>query len=412
MKYHFKNLFQHAFLGFVVAALFGVNDTAMAADEGVLLSSVLGTHGTKYEDGGYTTNIRNPIDIPGINPFKTYAQNLSDFTGAVGAGKLNRYGTVVHLIYGGKFFSNVGPFLDAIKADGGAGYSQYVSDIYGLVKHRPNTIFQVGNEIQNQYVSESFHLWLKDGLPGVSNDLAVPPLYAKYWLGPMARGCKEQGCVIALGSIANVTSQAGLAFLDALLRYRFDATDGTYLSGKTVAQVVDYCAIQYTQTSAKWRAPKDLCRAYGLKTLNTEEVGAGAAERGLGMVSYLKSVGRCLDDAALYGQCTVYGWGSWIEPNSVNAGMPKLVAYVGNERLFKAADVAATGTGLEVYALRVGTTNKRLLMITGGTLTGITGATSGVVYVYSDAGIQELPLTHIHVELGKTKTAYVEVTLN
>ena len=338
--------------------------------------------GSHYSRPAWTGNIRTPSDVPAkIDPSKSYADNLADFTSTVA--NLSAYNVTVLQNFGGKEASTVALFMSAVQADAGAGLRSHMAAKGSLTTNYPKAYWQIGNEINNPTLSASFHTWLNDGLPGAWNDQSIISAYVEYWLAPAVAGLRQgnPNAKIILGSVANAANASAVSFLAALVDYTILGTNAPSLAGKRVRDVVNTGSIHYSMTSTNWMNPIRVFTDRGMKVWSTEEVGNIGATQGLCMVRFVKSAGRLF---SLTDPGKLFIWGASISPNSCDSMASVVADAAGSNALVPVAS-KATGTGLEVYAYRAGTQRLEFIMSDSGTLTGVEG--TGTVYVYDANGV-------------------------
>ena len=361
--------------------------------------------GTHYGES-WSATVRTPSDVSDvINTSISYADNLTSF--AATTGNLAKYSTAILQVFGGREYTNVAAFLDAVKADQGAGLRAHLAAKAALTKGMKNVYWQIGNEINNgPKLSPSIHQWLGDGLAGGSNDLTILPTYVEMWLAPSVAGLLEgdPSAQIVIGSVANAAGAT--AFIDALLDYQIAGTYAPTLAGKFVREIAKTGSIHYSMGSETWQTPIDQYTSRGLAVWSTEEVGAGPAEKDLCMTAFTKAVGRMF---SYNPKGKVFAWGAGLGTNTCDQWMPTLTGFIGANALKPVSAGKISGLNIEAYLYAVGTTGKRVAFIIaplGGTLTSVSG--TGTIYVFRDTGVETYPASQsLSIPLDGNSAAYV-----
>jgi hypothetical protein len=356
--------------------------------------------GTHYSTS-WTSTVRTPTDVgAAYGATLSYEKNLANFKPA----NLPKYGTAVLMAFGGKEQTTVLPFLDAVAVDGGVAMRAHMA-AKGLATVGMNNVYwQLGNEINNNKLSESIHVYLKDGKTGTSTDLTIIPTYAEQWFAPLAAGLRQgnPNAKLILGSVVNAATTESQAFIKALLDYKLVGTYAPSLAGKKVSEVINVGSIHYSMQTGAWEKPLQLFADRGISVWSTEEIGARSAESGTGMVRAVKVLGNAFDWWLNHGTSPdngkVFLWGAALGADlSIDKFMPELSTFLANGELEKDTSATVTGINVQAKTYRVKGTGKRIVFITPSgskgqiaTITGITGAQTGLARAYRSTGMSSV----------------------
>lgn len=345
--------------------------------------------GEHYVSAGWAENIRTPSKVK--DAFTMSAASPLDLTGfyaTIGYAKENAEN--IFQLFGGREVESVAPFLEMIVTNTQA----YRDNVRAKGEASdPSICWEVGNEINNPKVSGSIHTWIGDGIPGAYNDQTTIPTYAEVWLAPAAQELRKAGACVMLGSIANAANKDALAFTAALLDYTIIGSLAPDLAGMKVRDVIHWGSIHYCAGTPTGCA--DAISVFGALPVDiTEEVGATAALKNLGMVAAIKAIGRSLPNNK------VYLWGTGLGAYTIDAYIPAIAAFFGDAQLVP----VESGLSLEAYAFMAGAKKGIFVPAQNGTISGLTGP--GSVFVYRTTGVEvyALPAT---IQLDTSSAAFV-----